>query len=363
MSLITKQDTLLFNKPFCRLGNQCPKFIRFINSNNYPIDDMDHCSKEFHPGRRCGMTVEENFQSSKFISAYQHCFKTRAHQRNRNFWSGKVNNGDLSNEVEKNGFQKILTSDLYERVKEKLMDGRHIQMGSPLSFEQMLAVILYTDTLLYKELRWDEIQFSMQNVTIGSERVFEQQWPIFGRALNSAICCLNKYDRENRPAVVYHGLHGVEIDPSTFNNSGYESRTKTNPFFKYGTFISTSRYKEVAFGFMSPDPRATYNIGSMLEINTSRDEDGNEIIGADVSWISKFSIEGEFLIARLAQLGIDDLQFNSETTFYMVKASVEFFAHRGQMCFSLEHHTDKCNCDYQAGPRPSWMPPPESVLS
>ncbi len=78
---------------------------------------------------------------------------------------------------------------------------------------------------------------------------------------------------------------------------------------------------------MSPDSRAEHNIGSILEINTIRDEDGNEIIGVDVSWISKFPIEGEFLIARLAQLSINDLQFNSERMFYMAKVSVEFFAH------------------------------------
>jgi len=362
MSLVSKQNTILFNKPFCNYGSQCPTFTRFINNNDYHIDDMDHCSKEFHPGRRCEMIIEENFESKKFISAYQNCYKVRAHQRNRNFWGGKVNNGDLCNEVKKNGFEQILTSDLYECVEKKLIHERHIQMGSPLSFEQMLALILYTDTILYKELRWDEIQFSMQDVTIDSEHVPEQRWPIFGRTLNSAICCLNKYDRNNRPTLVYHGLHGVEIDPSTFNNTGYENRPKNNPFFKYGTFISTSQYKEVALSFMSLDPRVERKVGSILEIDTSRDEDGNEIIGADVSWISKFSIEGEFLIARLAQLGIDDIQFNPERTFCMVKASVEFFAHRGQMCFSLEHETDKCNCDFQAIPRPSWLPPPENGL-
>ena len=39
-------------------------------------------------------------------------------------------------------------------------------MTSPLSYEQMLAIILYTDTILYSALRYDEIQFSMQNVTV-----------------------------------------------------------------------------------------------------------------------------------------------------------------------------------------------------
>ena len=286
----------------------------------------------------------------------------RAHQRNRNFWGGKVNNGDLSEEVKTNGFVKVLTSKLYERVKEKLIHERHIQMRSPLVYEQMLAIILYTDTELYKELRQDEIGFSMQDVTVDTECVQKQQWPIFGRTLNSAICCLNKYDRNNRPLIVYHGLHSIKIDPMEFNNSGYESRSKSNPFFKYGTFISTSQHKEVALSFMGFDGRITDEyIGSMFEVDTRRDEDGNEIIGADVSWISKFPDEGEFLIARLVQLGINDLQFHPEKMFYIAKTSVEFFAHRGQMCFSLEHDMNECNCDFQVGRRPSWIPLPEHV--
>jgi hypothetical protein len=304
------------------------------------------------------MTIEENFQSKKFISAYQHCSKARAHHRNRNFWGGKVNKGDLSKEVAKNGFKWVLTSELYEQVEKKLKHERHVQIGSPLTFEQMLAVILYTDTTLYNELRWDEIQFSMQNITSDSEYVAEQRWPIFGRTLNSAICCLNKHDHDKRPVVVYHGIHGVEIDPSKFNNSGYEMRPKTNPFFKYGTFISTSQNKEVALSFMSVDPAGDH-IGSLLVIDTSRDEDGNEIIGADVSWISKFDHEGEFLIARLIQLGVDELYFDKDDKYYTVKVSVEFFAHRGQMCFSVEHDMEECNCVIKTGRRPIWMPPPE----
>jgi hypothetical protein len=201
----------------------------------------------------------------------------------------------------------------------------------------------------------------MQDVTANSESPPEQQWPVFGRTLNSAICCLNKYDRANRPTVVYHGLHGIIVDPNTFRNFDYGSRTKTNPFFKYGTFISTSRYREVAIMFISPDPRSEHQFGSLLEIDMRPDEDGNEIIGADVSWISKFSEEAEFLIARLLQLGIDDLRLDPTESFYNVKCSVEFFAHRGQMCYSINHDMAKCNCDYPEVRRPSWMPPPEVV--
>ena len=67
------------------------------------------------------------------------------------------------------------------------------------------------------------------------------------------------------------------------------------------------------------------------------------------------------LIARLVQLGVDDLQMHSTEPFYHVKASVEFFSHRGQMCFSVDHDMSECTCDFQAGRRPIWMPPPEVI--
>ena len=79
----------LYDKPFCKDGSKCSVFTRFVHNNDYDLDDMKHCSNEFHPGRRCGMTIEENFQSKKFISAYQHCSKPRAHQRSQIFGEEK----------------------------------------------------------------------------------------------------------------------------------------------------------------------------------------------------------------------------------------------------------------------------------
>ncbi|UJR29691.1 hypothetical protein I4U23_017239 [Adineta vaga] len=347
-------------KPLCKLGGDCPAFVRFIDNDRDQDEDMEHCSKYIHPTRRGGMRIEDNFQSKFLITAFQSCIKTRAHQRNRNFWFGKVNNGDLEAEVKKNGFAEILTSSLYDSVKKKLEHEKHRLIGLPLSFNQMFAILLYTDTKLYRELRIDECLFSMKDVTSEDECTYEQKWPIFGRILNSAICCLNKHDRSNRPTTVYHGLHGIEVDPTKFNNSGYEIRPKNNPFFKYGTFISASRREEVALAFMNMDSDVD-TVSSMLVIDTRKDEDGNEIIGADVSWISKFPDEDEFLIARLAQFGINNIQYHPQLSCYIVNVSVEFFAHRGQMCFSTEHDSDGCNCDFKPGPRPPWIPLPDKI--
>lgn len=46
-------------------------------------------------------------------------------------------------------------------------------MGSPLSREQMLAIILYTDSGLHQDFRRDEIAFSMQDVTANSGVFFK----------------------------------------------------------------------------------------------------------------------------------------------------------------------------------------------
>ncbi|CAF1192827.1 unnamed protein product [Adineta ricciae] len=349
-------------KLLCKYGSQCPILARLVEDNTYRLDDIDHCSMNFHPGRRGGMTVENNFQSKKFKSAYQHCYRSRAHQCNLNFWAGKANNDDLEEEVKRNGYGYIWNSIFYDRVRQRMEHDRHRQMGSPLSNIQMSAVILYTNTILHEKLKEDERLFSMQDVTNGSLCTYTQKWPIFGRALNSAICCLNKHDYVNRPITVYHGLARIIIDPDELNNFDYGSRTKKNAFFKCGTFISTSRDRDVALSFACPDSDPA-NPSSIFEIHTMPNDNEDELIGADVSWISWHHVENEYLIARLAQFGIDDHSFDRQNNIYIVKLSVEFFCHRGQMCYSLEHDSGNCNCEIKTGRRPIWMPPPEIVSS
>ncbi|CAF0899513.1 unnamed protein product [Adineta steineri] len=94
---------------------------------------------------------------------------------------------------------------------------------------------------------------------------------------------------------VYHGLRDTEVDKYVFNNP-----------FKYGTFVSTSWDKEVSFGFMCEK-------GCLLEIDTSEPPDGcQRLVGADVSWISKFPVECEFLIARNPAFEITEIEFDIE---------------------------------------------------
>jgi hypothetical protein len=120
---------------------------------------------------------------------------------------------------------------LNDIVRDKLKHPRHVTMGSPLNFDQMLALILYTDTDVYADLRWDEILYCQQNPIEPGNNWHRQKWPIFGAILDSAVRLLFKYDKtENRPPLIYHGLRNIEIDKSIFNNHGSQKR---DSYFKY----------------------------------------------------------------------------------------------------------------------------------
>ncbi|CAF1452625.1 unnamed protein product [Adineta steineri] len=175
----------------------------------------------------------------------------------------------------------------------------------------MLAVILYTDTVVYADLRLDEILFCQQNPFEVGDNWHRQKWPIFGAILDSAIRLLYRYDeRQNRPPLVYHGLRDTEIDKYVFNNHGTEKR---DSYFKYGTFVSTSWDKEVSLGFMGEK-------GCLLEIDTSEPPDGcQRLVGADVSWISKFPVECEFLIARKPTFEVTEIVFDDEQNCQLVR--------------------------------------------
>ncbi|CAF4341946.1 unnamed protein product, partial [Adineta steineri] len=117
-------------------------------------------------------------------------------------------------------------------------------------------------------------------------------------------------ERQNRPPLVYHGLRDTEIDKDVFNNHGSQKRDN---YFKYGTFVSTSWDKEVSLGFMCEK-------GCLLEIDTSEPPDGcQRLVGADVSWISKFPVECEFLIARKPTFEIMEIGFDIERNCQLVR--------------------------------------------
>ncbi|CAF1353953.1 unnamed protein product [Didymodactylos carnosus] len=339
---------LLQNNILCQYGTECHAFNRLMQ-NGYRTDDIEHCSIYFHQGRRCGITVNENFGSRRFISAYLHWDESYSANRRITFWNGKVSEGDLVRELEINGFGHVMElstgvfKSLDEVVREQLRDPRHQQIGSPLSYDQMLSIILYTSTDVYADLRRDEIYYFVQNFekinSVGKRDYKSQKWPVFGKVLNTAICCLNDSDNSYRPKTVYHGLQNIEIDPATFNNHGPVPELAKHHHFRYGTFISTSWDKQVALSFRGDK-------GSLLEIDTTDTLVNHtwKLIGADVSWISKFPIECEFLMTRGAVFQIENINFDNEQNCQVVKVSAGYGSHRGESFSCTNHCGYWCNC-------------------
>ncbi|CAF1429616.1 unnamed protein product [Adineta steineri] len=307
-------DEYRHEKTACEYGQYCDAFIRLCK-NGYEMHDIGHCTIYLHVGRRGGLSVEENMKSKKFISGFERWEPGKRSECRVSTNTGK--DGDLVNELNKNGFSYVLHpiggpyKCLSDVVRDKLKHPRHVRMGSPLNYDQMLAVILYTDTAIYADLRLDEILFCQQNPFEPGDNWHQQKWPIFGAILDSAIRLLYKYDeRQNRPPLVYHGLRDTEIDKDVFNNHGSQKRDN---YFKYGTFVSTSWDKEVSLGFMCEK-------GCLLEIDTSEPPDGcQRLVGADVSWISKFPVECEFLIARKPTFEIMEIGFDIERNCQLVR--------------------------------------------
>jgi hypothetical protein len=291
----------------CPYGQQCDTFTR-LNENGYQPHDIGHCTIYSHTRQRSALTVKENMSSKKFISGFQNWGDDKTIECRVSTNLGKE--GDLISEINQNGFGHVLLlkgepyASLNDVAREKLKHPRHIKMGSPLNHDQMLAILLYTDTPVYADLRWNEILFCQQNPYRWQEGWFSQKWPIFGAILDSAIRLLDKHDeRVNRPPIVYHGLQDINMDKSIFNNHGTRKRDN---YFKYGTFVSTSWDRQVSLGFIGEK-------GCLLVIDTSEQSDsGKRLVGADVSWISKFPMESEFLIARKPTFEITDMKFDAE---------------------------------------------------
>jgi hypothetical protein len=243
--------------------------------------------------------------------------------RGTGLWNGVVKDGDLIRELQQNGRSSEMDiksgpyKSLNDVAREKLNHPRHQQMGSPLSHDQMLAILLYTDSKVYSDLRHHEMCYSKQDfANIQPGDLMKKKWPVLGCLLNSAIWTLDQHDKQPRPMTVYHGLHDIEVDPLTFNNHNAAKRwhLKTNPVFRYGTFISTSWNRQVATKFMKGK-------GSLLEINLMEEDSKDALVGADVSWISKYSLECEFLIARGATFVIQSMTYSQQDRCQILKVS------------------------------------------
>lgn len=185
----------------------------------------------------------------------------------------------LEQEVERNGFGDALVcpdgSPLSRIVSEKLAHPRHLAMRSPLTYEMMLSIILYTGCDCYSDLRQCQ-----------REGDFEK-WRCFSTSLSSAINLLARSDSVPLPSELFHGLANVKMD---------ENLTR----FLANTFMSFSWDRGVSEGFINDNG----GNGMLIVLRESTEAQGREQpIAADVSWISKFPLECEVLIGRQSGFG------------------------------------------------------------
>ena len=334
----------------CRHGKVCYAFQR-LNGGGYRLDDRCHCAIYKHPSRRDNAHIEKTLDSKKFISAplrveFHHCNGMWAicdnliHLRKKvikfkNSSELGLNEKELMKEIKKNRFEWVMLipkysglfgivfskispvfeknpKTLWDIAKEKMEHPRHIEMGKPLTLVEILAILLYTGTDVYRDLRHDEMlywkEFALHAdpcfITLELSHSSKRKWPVLSTILSLAINKLDRFDITCKPHFTYHGLHDVNVDPQTFdvkyqsNDSTLLTKRPVSDAFMYGTFVSTSTDKEVALEFMKSDHNK--HNGCLMEIGLHKIGrfEIMRCIGADVSWISKFPYEKEFLFDK-----------------------------------------------------------------
>eukprot|EP01084_Bolivina_argentea_P272702 464375_1 len=175
----------------------------------------------------------------------------------------------IEEELKKNGFEDVLilkdseTETLNDVVNIKMNCKEHKRLGYPLNKQEILSVLLYTGTkvcgdMIYKHrkknfCKWKNVQTHLYNAI---------------RKLGIASMKQNI----PKPKVLYRGMFDVDLTGKSF--------------FSTPTFFSASIDKNVSLFFMNEH-------GCLLEINEFYAETDNT--HADVSWLSHFNDEKEYL--------------------------------------------------------------------
>lgn len=153
---------------------------------------------------------------------------------------------------------------LMKRAKLKLKAQRHRIIGSPLRIDEMLAILLYTESEYTHHMC--KAQRSDDYAT----------WKWLDYLLQSAIQKLSERESGDFPA--FSGVDAVQMDVT--EDEGY-----------FPTYVSTSRSESQASRFI------INNNSMMLHFDPSFKDDRHNK-WADISWISKFRVEDEVLFAR-----------------------------------------------------------------
>eukprot|EP01084_Bolivina_argentea_P296275 510235_1 len=269
----------------CRYGDACHAFKRLENGGNL-LNDRCHVMIFTHPPRGRSIKLSEGIKSFCFNDTW--CENTSLYHPTLDDAEKvkyKKNDGFLKSlieEVVKNGYKKDLclgvddekhdNYSLLSVVNQKMNCLRHQMMGSPLNRSEMLSLILYTGG----ESNYDLCK---------SQRCNDyKKWKMFDFCLFNAINKLSK--REHGCYKLYTGLSAVKL-PNKSVQCGY-----------FKTYVSTSWIKFVAIDFVG-------NSGMIFEIDERYRENA---ICCDVSWISKFPLECEILVARSIDAVLNSFQ-------------------------------------------------------
>eukprot|EP01084_Bolivina_argentea_P129758 229127_1 len=268
----------------CKHRSECDSYRRLVN-RGYRLDDLCHAQIYSHQPR-VNHTSNNDWKQLKFVKANQGNAGITKYNKDHN--TEATNNGELRNELIKNGYEYVLTptcgsyKHLSEIVAEKLNHPIHKSFGSPLNIDEMLSIILYTGTDLHKVVRDTEVK---QNY---------EKWKHFRINLSNAIHKLPSITKNNIDGSerTYHGLNKV------INHKKYDG------WFESCTVISTSLDKNIAL-------KSVKNEGSILYFPLIG-HFGPTFENADVSWISKFPYEREVLILPTCSCCVNNLKFESD---------------------------------------------------
>ena len=173
--------------------------------------------------------------------------------------------------IESDECKRVLSKKVYDLTNAKLAHPRNLGLPKPLNFDEMLAVILYTDpdgNEFYKKLRNAEISGDWWT------------WQIWSSSLSEAIFKLMMDPNAKKPQFLYHGLHAVNFEAPD---------TKEGDRYRLDTFTSFTDRLSVAKRFCN---------GKGVIIRYQFDGDTTDKVQngfADISWISVYD-EGEWLL-------------------------------------------------------------------
>ena len=170
---------------------------------------------------------------------------------------------------------------IFDILHEKMNHQRHKEMDCPLTYFEMLCLILYCNGMCNHSL--------CQSQRDGSVL---KKWPLFDVGVHTAIGSLSDYEIHDEN--IYTGIAGVFLDINKLYTDGDKSVV-----LQFKSNVSFTRDLNVARQFRGSD-------GLILGVNLHRlwTEFVTPPSACDISWISSFETEQEILVENLGNFRI-----------------------------------------------------------